>query len=68
MVNSRPLMSLLYLNNNPHAVHHAEPGVAWYQLPARARDYPRDRYVFRGYDEIFARYLFRPKEPVEFPL
>jgi fatty acid desaturase len=68
MVNSGPLMSLLYLNNNLHAVHHAEPGVAWYQLPARAREYPRDRYVFRGYDEIFARYLFRPKEQVEFPL
>ncbi len=68
MVDSGRLMSLLYLNNNLHAVHHAEPGVAWYQLPARAREYPRDRYVFRGYGEIFARYLFRPKEPVEFPL
>ncbi len=68
MIKSGPLMSLLYLNNNLHAVHHAEPGLAWYRLPARAREYHREQYVFRGYCEIVARYLFRPKEPVEFPL
>ncbi len=68
IVDSGPLMSLLYLNNNLHAVHHAKPGIAWYRLPAQARNFPRDRYIFRGYREIVARYLFRPKEPVEFPL
>jgi fatty acid desaturase len=68
VVKSGPLMSLLYLNNNLHAVHHAEPGLAWYRLPQRARKRSRERYVFRGYGEIFARYLFRPKEPVKFPL
>ncbi|HSS66106.1 MAG TPA: fatty acid desaturase [Gammaproteobacteria bacterium] len=68
IVKSGPLMSLLYLNNNLHAVHHAEPGMAWYQLPLRARECPRERYVFRGYGEIVARYLLRPKETVEFPL
>ncbi len=68
MVNSGPLMSLLYLNNNLHALHHSEPGTAWYRLPARARALPRKKYVFRGYGEIAARFLFRPKEPVEFPL
>ncbi len=68
MVKSGPLMSLLYLNNNLHAVHHAEPGVPWYRLPARARECPRGEYTFRGYGEIVAKHLFRPKEPVEFPL
>lgn len=68
MVKCGPLMSLLYLNNNLHSLHHAEPRVAWYRLPARARVCPRDSYVFRGYGEIAARYLFRSKEPVEYPL
>lgn len=68
IVKTGPLMSLLYLNNNLHSLHHAEPGVAWYRLPARARECPRERYVFRGYGEIAARYLLRPKEPVEYPL
>lgn len=68
MVESGPLMSLLYLNNNLHAVHHADPGLAWYRLPTRARESCKARYQFRGYGEIAARYLFWPKEPVEFPL
>lgn len=68
IVKSGPLMSLLYLNNNLHAAHHAEPGLPWYRLPERAEERSENRYVFRGYGEIFWRYLFRPKEPVEFPL
>ena len=68
MVKSGPLMSLLYLNNNLHAIHHAEPATAWYCLPARARERPSDEYAFRGYGEIVARYLFKPKEPVKYPL
>lgn len=68
IVKTGPLMSLLYLNNNLHSLHHAEPGVAWYRLPARARECPREKYVFRGYGQIAGRYLLRPKEPVEYPL
>ncbi len=63
-----PLFSLLYLNNNLHSLHHAEPKLAWYRLPARARECPRERYVFRGYGQIAAHYLLRPKEPVQYPL
>jgi fatty acid desaturase len=37
IVESGPLMSLLYLNNNLHYVHHDEPQLAWYRLPARWR-------------------------------
>jgi len=68
IVKCGPLISLLYLNNNLHSLHHAEPNVAWYRLPARARECPRERYVFRGYGQIAARYLLRPKEPVQYPL
>ena len=63
VVESGPFFALLFLNNNLHVVHHAEPGVAWYALPAIYRRH-RDRllalnggYVFHGYREIFRRFL-----------
>lgn len=68
IVESGAVFSLLYLNNNLHALHHAEPGVPWYRLRAlyRAR---RDTllaanggYRYSGYAEIVARYLLWPKE------
>jgi fatty acid desaturase len=73
IVEAGPVMSLMFLNNNLHALHHAHPGVAWYRLPAlyRAR---RDEllalnsgYRYGGYLEIAGRYLVRPKEPVLHP-
>jgi len=74
LVEAGPLMALLYLNNNLHALHHAEPGTAWYRLPARYR-VRRDEllrnnggYLYRGYGEIVASYLLRPKEPAADPL
>ena len=68
MVRSGPLMSLLFLNNNLHSVHHSEPAMAWYRLPDRARQIRDAGYEFRGYGEIAARHLLKPKEPVGFPL
>ena len=74
VVEAGPLLSLLYLNNNLHALHHAEPGLAWYRLPARYRDRRQDLlarnggYRFGGYLEIVMRYLLRPKEPPVHPL
>jgi len=74
VVEAGPLLALLYLNNNLHALHHAEPGTPWYRLPAhyRARraDLLRDNggYRYRGYGKIVARYLLRPKEPTVDPL
>ena len=32
-----PLTRLLFLNNNLHALHHAQPGTAWYELPEQYR-------------------------------
>ena len=65
--------ALVFLNNNLHALHHREPGVAWYDLPARYRG-ERERilaangdYRFQGYGEIIRRYLLRPKEAVVHP-
>lgn len=74
IIEDRGPLSLLFLNNNLHAVHHAHPGVAWYSLP---RLYQRKRarflamnegYSFRSYGEVFRLYLLRRKDPVAHPL
>ncbi|MFQ5985215.1 MAG: fatty acid desaturase, partial [Alphaproteobacteria bacterium] len=65
IVEAGPLMSLLYLNNNLHAAHHAAADVPWYDLP---RLYRKDRtkilernggYHFRGYGEQARRFFLR---------
>ena len=69
IVEAGPLMSLLFLNNNLHLVHHAKPRMPWYDLPHAYRE-ERKRwldlnggYVFAGgYREVISRYLFREKE------
>lgn len=67
-------LSLLFLNNNLHFVHHMHPTVAWYDLPAlyaaRRDTYlaRNDGYLFRSYAEVFARYFLRAKDPVAHPL
>ena len=66
-------LALLFLNNNLHALHHRDPAVPWYDLPARYR-HERARilaangnYRFRGYGEIVRHYLLRPKEALVHP-
>ena len=60
--------SLLYLNNNLHAVHHAFPGLPWHAIPAarrahRARfDGPEGPRMHRGYAAIARRWLLRPRD------
>ncbi len=67
-------LSLMFLNNNLHALHHAEPGLAWYKMPARYRASRRELlagnggYRYSGYLEIAARYLVKPKEHPRHPL
>lgn len=74
IIESRGPLSLLFLNNNFHVVHHMHPAVAWYKLPAlyaaRKEHYQRrnEAYVYKSYVEIFARYLFRAKDPVPHPI
>lgn len=69
----RSPLSLLFLNNNLHLVHHKLPTLAWYRLPSafRAR---RDEfvaanggYVYPGYLSLVAAFAFRRKEPVVHP-
>ena len=74
VIEDRGLLSLLFLNNNYHSVHHAHPQMPWYEIPAAFRadrdGYLRDNgnYYFRSYGEVFARYFLKAKEPVVHPL
>lgn len=63
IVRGGPLMRLAFLNNNFHWVHHRDPGLAWYRIPAA---YARDadavarangNFGYAGYGEIARRYL-----------
>ena len=74
IVERAPLMGLLFLNNNLHAVHHSHPGEPWYRLPGL---YRRNReqvlqanggLVYAGYREVFARFLFKPHDDLVHPL
>ncbi|MFK7944960.1 MAG: fatty acid desaturase [Paracoccaceae bacterium] len=65
--------SLLFLNNNFHAIHHEWPSLPWYSIPKawRARrDEVLDQnagYYYRGYGEVARQWLLRPREPVVHP-
>ena len=73
IVEDRGPLALLFLNNNLHVVHHMHPTVPWYRLPALyARDPGRylgrnGGYRFGSYAELFARHLWRAKDPVPHP-
>ena len=73
IVEKTPL-SLLFLNNNLHFVHHAKPTVPWYRLPALFREKRAEwvaanrGYVFPNYWAIVKSYAFRAKEPVIHPV
>jgi fatty acid desaturase len=58
--------SLLFLNNNLHAVHHLYPKMPWFEVPGAYRA-NRERvlahnggYRFASYAEIARRWLLRP--------
>ena len=60
IVEAGPLMRLLFLGNNFHALHHERPGIAWYDLPQVYRA-ERERvladngvFLFAGYGDIVA--------------
>jgi fatty acid desaturase len=64
---------LLFLNNNFHHAHHADPSLPWFQVPAQSRHLDaavisaRGAGSYSGYGEIFWRYAFRPLVPVVHP-
>ena len=58
--------SLLFLNNNLHHTHHAEPWVPWFRLPTAHAATNADGVaaagagLYRGYGEIARRFFVRP--------
>ena len=68
VVEAGPLLSLVFLHNNLHAIHHREPGLPWYQLPARFRALRNEvlaangGYWFRGYLDVLRRFSLTPKD------
>jgi fatty acid desaturase len=68
IIEAGALLSLLYLNNNLHALHHGEPATPWYRLPQRWRSCREEllkrngHYYYRGYFEVIRRHLLWPKE------
>jgi fatty acid desaturase len=74
IVERAPILGLLFLNNNLHAVHHAFPRASWRRLP---RLYAEHRtallqanggLVYRGYAQVFRRFLLRPHDVLVHPL
>jgi fatty acid desaturase len=70
----RSLLSLLFLNNNLHLVHHKYPMLPWYRLPRLYRA-ERQRwaelnggYIFPNYLLIFLSFALKKKEPVTHPV
>jgi fatty acid desaturase len=68
------IFGTLFLFNNLHAVHHAEPSLAWYRLPGRYRA-TRSRWLaenggllYDGYLEVARRYLLHPHDVPIHPL
>jgi fatty acid desaturase len=74
IIEDRGPLAFMFLNNNLHVVHHMHPRVPWFRLPGlyfgnRDRYLKRnDGYMYRSYAEVFARHLFRAKDPVPHPL
>jgi fatty acid desaturase len=60
IVRAGPLLSLLFLRNNLHALHHARPGVPWYRLRLDPAAGNLTDLVFAGYGEIARRFMIRP--------
>ncbi len=74
IIEDKGLLSLLFLNNNLHVVHHCHPALPWYKLPdlyaAKGEHYRRrnESYVYRSYADIFRQFLFKAKDPVPHPV
>lgn len=67
VVSTGPFFSLLFLNNNLHALHHEQPTLPWYRLPEFWKKnrtdilYRNGGYFYAGYGTLFRRYFFKAK-------
>jgi fatty acid desaturase len=65
------LLGLLFLYNNLHLLHHEQPGLPWYSLPAHwhtRRLLGFGGPVYRDYGEVAWRYAVRPQHAGPHPL
>ncbi len=68
IVEGGPLTGLLFLNNNYHLVHHAQPGLPWYAIPTAYRAdregwlARNDGYRYPSYWTVARRHLLGPKD------
>jgi fatty acid desaturase len=73
IVENAPVLGVLFLFNNLHAAHHAEPTLPWYEIPAWYRAHrerliaENDGHLYDGYFDVIRRYLFRPHHWPEHP-
>ena len=74
VIADRGFFGLLFLNNNFHSVHHSQPGLAWYRLPAlfaQNKDHylgRNDGYYYPTYMQVFRQYFFHAKDAVAHPI
>jgi fatty acid desaturase len=68
------LLGPLFLFNNLHSLHHAEPGLPWYRYNARYRDRrgvllaENGGQVYATYFDVARRFLFRMHDQPQHPL
>jgi fatty acid desaturase len=77
VVEANPLWALIFLNNNLHIAHHAQPKLPWYELPrvwrqmrtseTRARAGAAGLVFQSGYLGVMRAYFLRPFISVEHP-
>ena len=71
VVEANPFWALIFLNNNLHVAHHAQPHVPWHELPriwrGMRRANVRSGRIFAGYGEVAREYLLRPFITAEHP-
>ncbi|MDB4086006.1 fatty acid desaturase, partial [Amylibacter sp.] len=73
IVGDRGILSILFLNNNFHAVHHSYPSVPWYDLPSMFQLNKdnfltsNNNYYYKNYFTVFKKYLLVKKEKLVHP-
>jgi len=74
IVENSPIFGLLFLHNNLHVVHHRWPTLPWYRIP-RAYAENRDAVLrdnggllYRGYRDVFRRFLLQSHDAPVHPL
>jgi fatty acid desaturase len=74
IVENAKIFGVLFLFNNLHVVHHRNPGLPWYQIPAWYKEHreslisSKAARVYQGYFEIARRYLLKSFDDPIHPL